>query len=191
MNIRAVVAAAIFAAVPAAHAQWNQEPTSVMGVTLGAPAASIPMCPPLVQSNPDSYKTPSFICTDDIGYSPQTASLKGIPFGFSRGGSVFFTNGAIASVHLLTGQVDYPRLKGMLVERYGPPMKTWTSQVTTTAGAVVSSEESTWSGPNVTILLSERARRADLSRAAFAFNALTAQAGADRAGENKANAGKL
>lgn len=157
-----------------------------MGIELGAPKESIARCPSL--SAALNSKT---ICTAPDPSSNKLESLYGFPFGFNRGGYVSYVDGHIAQIDMIVGHSDFERLKGILIERYGAPTSTSTDSVTAGSGAVLTSEELTWIGKNVSIVLTERQRSVDRSNVAFAYGPLVRASTLNAEKDRRREAGKL
>jgi len=157
--------------------EWTQEPTSVIGIKLGAPLSEsgIPTCPKYVSG---SWTPPKDVCVDEDGYSPDKyRKVEGLPWpDIAMTGSVFLLDGKVQSLYLDLRHDDYQRFKEILISRYGPPTETEASPVTSMGGAVVDAETLSWSGKATTIVLVERAGRIDRSVVSFNDNALLEQA---------------
>ncbi len=171
-----------------AGAQWAQEPTSVMGVQLGGKKEDIPRCP----AGNAALKSTT-VCVEPNAAGPEYGTLWGLPLNFILGGAdVRFVDGRVQLVLVAVRHDEsYRRLKAILIERYGPPHSVEDKSVTTLDGAPMESEESTWLGPNVLILLSERAGRFDRSRVAFSYRPLGQKKLQDDARDAKSDASKL
>jgi hypothetical protein len=118
--------------------------------------------------------------------------------GASRLGDVLFDpniivhEGVVLGVYMTMDRARFfDQMKVIMIERYGPPMKTTNEAVTTSAGARLSSERLEWTGGRVRAELIERSGQIDRSRAVFTD--LTVAAQRDRAvkGAAKEAAGKL
>ena len=132
------------------HAEaWN-EPDSVLGRRWGATLAeiNIPDCKPN-------------LCLTHISLGE--GSSLGASFSFDP-------RGGMDLVWLSVGHDEYPLLRDILVEKYGQPTSVKQVEVKTKAGAAFSSEEASWAGKRVTILLREYDSSLNLSGATITLN---------------------
>lgn len=167
--MKALLAAGLVLVSASALSQWQQEPTSVMGIELGGTQQSIPKCPP-----GNAALLSQTTCVELSSIEPKIGTLWGLPVKFVLGGGdVFFVDQRVAQIAIkVRHSDDYARLRQILIERYGQPHKVESLVVTANSGAVVTSEETSWSGDRVFILLSERSDRIDRSQASFVFRPL-------------------
>ncbi len=141
----------------------------MMGIELGAPKERIERCPA-----GNAALTSAVTCLEE------SSMTWGLPITFHLAGWTSLVDGRVAAVYMTVRRdSDFQRLKSIMVERYGPPHRVSTEEVTTRSGAVVPSEESAWNGSKVNITLSERAGRVDQSRVSFSYKPL-AQAAQER-----------
>ncbi|WP_143129100.1 hypothetical protein [Variovorax sp. PDC80] len=182
------IGVAMSAVALGAGAQWAQEPTSVMGVELGGRREAIPPCP----RGAAAFKSKT-VCLESIAGNPAVGILWGLPLNFTRdGANVNFVDGRVQLITFAVSRdQNYQRLKATLAERYGPAHMVETAHVTANSGAVLSSEESTWGGPNVVIALSERSGSIDRSVVIFGYLPLGEKKRRDDARDAKSNASKL
>lgn len=168
--------------------QWAQEPTSVLGITLGAPSSSIPLCPPPA---PPAYNRHAFLCYEPLSVTKKSAIVSGgIDLSVATSAYVAFVDGSIASVSIVTERANYDRLRSLLVERYGPAHKAIASSVATNYG-VLTSNDLSWSGTKTSIVLRERSERIDRSGAYFSYRPLWDAAQGQEAHDLKREASKL
>ena len=143
---------------------WEKEPTSVIGMTLGAPLpTTIPDCPgdwhaapPLcvyARSNPKANGI--------------LLGLAGLPFpGLNVRGQVVVFEGNVAVIKLYVSHDDYGRLKDVLIGQYGQ------STMTEGGGARPGTEKLIWGGRKSSLAYTESSDQAGLSVAAFFDNTL-------------------
>lgn len=167
--MRGALATLLLSLSASAFGQWPQEPAAVMGITLGGAQDSIPKCP-----SGNAALLSQSTCVELSTIEPTIGTLWGLPLKFILGGGhVSFVDGRVAQISITVRRADdYIRLREILIERYGKPHKAESLVVTANSGAVVSSEETSWTGDNVFILLSERSERIDRSQASFVFRPL-------------------
>ncbi len=155
------------AAPPKVEPKWAQEPSTVLGIELGAPlSGAIPVCQPLggdaevvigyrpsggsstprsmCRVQPDAYSVADVV---QFRYFPLRDLLSSV--------EAYMHQGVVSRVQAELPNYNYPELRAVLIERYGQPTSTETLVVRTNAGAEWSSELLTWSGATVTIQLRE------------------------------------
>ena len=142
-------------------AKWTSEPTSVLGIELGAPILDkIPDCPARKRGSlaaPEQFcKRVGSVVRDDLGF----VDFDSIPMGAILSTITAFTyDGVVGSVHAVSPHRNYAELRAVLVERYGPPSHISMTTVKNTAGAELASELLEWAGVAVSIQLHERFER--------------------------------
>lgn len=154
--------------------RWDREPSSVLGIELGAEVPkNVPECP---SYSAGGYKPPSQLCISghDSPYSDKLRMLEGLPFkDMAIRGTLTIQDGKVLNVTLdMRREEDYPDMAAILIEKYGEPTSKENSEVTSKSGGKFSSESWTWIGKKNSIFLFERSGRIDRSAVVFSNNAL-------------------
>lgn len=146
----AVQMSSAFAAKP-----WPKEPTTFIGVALGAPyQANFPKC--------DIYRPMKSTCVySEIAGHYSLLGAISLDFGYSL--TMDTVDGRVKSFFLTTDHSNYEDLLALLIERYGPPTITSSTKVKNSGGGVFQNRNSAWRGKKVTIEVTERAGRVDRS----------------------------
>lgn len=158
----AMVALALAALSSGSSYAWDREPEAFWGLKLGAPlAAQLPECSRdprhtrlySLQQERRCYKVPE--------YSKRFVELAvNPPLGIGvADAQAWLLDGNIEGVRFKVAHYNWRKLESLLVERFGPPTKVETVQLTTRAGARLSGQDLVWAGANVFIELSEYADR--------------------------------
>jgi hypothetical protein len=176
----------VAARTEAAPLRWEQEPSAVLGVLLGASLESLqlPEC---------SQNRPSALCIAPKDWESQwLRRLYGTPdLGVPYAAWIATYDGKVRSLTLSLRRVEFPKMKAMLIERYGRPTKAEAIGVTTYGGANLDAELLIWAGENTTIVALERAGTIDESSVEFQSNAVEAAKRAAEAAATKNGASKL
>lgn len=189
----AIVAAACGGWSVDAHAQkkssaarWEREPTSVLGLELGAKIDPIdlPSCGGLAIRE-SAY---GFCYTSRSG---EIVTLGGIKVPEFQAGGIIYAGEVVAQLVLYASHDDYASAKAVLVERYGKPTSVRTTKTQTIGGGIFASEVLTWVGQNVTLTLEERFGRIDQSAARFVHRRSMLQQVERAAEQTKRSAGQL
>lgn len=182
-------------AAPASAQIWSQQPTTVLGVELGAKVSSLPLpvCgKPTRGASGDGYAEQ---CIDPPfeGRPDRLRWLRGMPrlgeVGYAA--SLVLHDGQVESLYLVFDQFRFDQMKAILIEKYGAPSRTGTERVTSGAGAVLSSETLAWLGDRVTIDLKERSGKVTDSLVVFSSRDVVNRHAKAASGVTKEAAGKL
>ena len=163
----------------ASHAEeWTKEPTTVFGIELGAPilSASVPDCPR--RDYPTWATQPAQMCirNRDSPYADRILTLEAIPLTeVSFDATIALFEGAVLSISLEFHANSFAKTKAIFIERYGPPTRSSSYELTANSGATATSELLLWIGKTNTITLAERRGRIDRGRAEFENNAVLAR----------------
>lgn len=165
---------------------WAQEPTSVLGLELGAAVDhySLPACkdqPP----DPPKY---GFCVTFA---SNLNAGIGGIAVPAFDSGVIEMQGDIPTSVGLFAAHKNFERVKAVLIERYGRPTRASVSTLQNMAGATFQSQTLEWVGARVSLTLVERAGKVDQTAAVFRYLPAAQKDKAREASEVKSSAGKL
>jgi hypothetical protein len=189
--LAACLCAAACTGAAASQPQWPNEPTAVIGITLGRPLpASLLPCP----TEFDAAPAPSLCVGEPYKAGASTLrDLDRLPFkGLSASGYVTMFHGLVESITLtLDHDLSYSDFKEMLLARYGKPTSESVRQVESVGGGKADSMIMSWNGARVSIIYFERAVQMDHSVAIFQDNGLAAQDAAERAEKQKKAASAL
>ncbi|NIF82789.1 hypothetical protein F3J24_04610 [Comamonas sp. Tr-654] len=181
--VAALVCAPAFAQKAKKTKGWAQEPDTVLGIKLGVPVASLALaeCKSYSSTPPEGAQC---VVKHEYGYRPdKVLNLIGMPdIGVHYATEIMVFDGFAKTLTLNLEHKDYPKIKDILIERYGKPQEQLKSDVTTGAGAVLSSESLMWKGKKMNLIVVERALSAD--KTAVFFTDLAVQA-ADLASRDK------
>jgi hypothetical protein len=191
VKVAAVIALAMLISVPAlaqkkpaAAPRWDREPATVFNVELGAKLdLQIPSCP---QADPAGKYPFCLKYATDGG-----ATMGNLPIEFVNMAMIHMDSGIVSGVSLRSAHSDYGLMRGMLVEKYGPPTVRSVETLQNRMGATFSSELLQWLGRSVTITLKERSIQLDESAAFFSHVGAAAKRVDDQRDRAKSGASKL
>lgn len=150
----AVLAAVVFgggcfaATKSSVSPKWQQEPSAFMGVKLeGNLKYELKQCPA-------GYDLPTELCWKST--SEEFYEVWGLPkVGIDNlRMSVKVVDSNIQYIRLTTYDDQFPKLRDLLVQKYGNPSSTRKEIVKTAAGATFDNEKLYWQGVNITMVLS-------------------------------------
>lgn len=150
----AVLAAVVFgsscfaATKSSVSPKWQQEPSAFMGVKLeGNLKYELKQCPA-------GYDLPAELCWKST--SEEFYEVWGLPkVGIDNlRMSVKVVDSNIQYMRLTTYDDQFPKLRDLLVQKYGNPSSTRKEIVKTAAGATFDNEKLYWQGVNITMVLS-------------------------------------
>lgn len=173
----------------AAAQQWAKEPTTVMGVTMGAPLAEsgVPECEKSGGGYAPYGSGP--FCYRIDKYSPDYLELSNTPI--MAAGSATLSAGRVAMITLRVSRDRFEEMLVLLNERYGKPTSTATEQVKTRAGAQFNSRDVNWRGRTVSILATEMCGKITESCVLFSHDALLKEKSETRNEAVRKDASKL
>jgi len=150
--------------------KWDREPEAVFGIKLGGLVSelSLPLCPP--KNRAGFYDTePANLCIFNSPYLPEKgADLYGTPeLTVPYRASLGYYKGVVSAIYLRLHQSNFEKLKAILMERYGPPTKVEVLEVTSGAGAKLTSQQIEWKGVKTNIMAIERVDTITQSYVAF------------------------
>lgn len=128
--------------------KWQQEPSAFMGVKLeGNLKYDLKQCPA-------GYDLPTELCWKST--SEEFYEVWGLPeVGIDNlRMSVKVVDSNIQYMRLTTYDDQFPKLRDLLVQKYGNPSSARKEIVKTTAGATFDNEKLYWQGVNITMVLS-------------------------------------
>lgn len=176
----------------AASAQsWKQEPDSVLGIALGQQLSNdaIKSCGGVqVQQDADTIQA---CATQKPQFGDGPILIGGIPVEAFKYGAVVREGGAVSQIELMGSNDRYEEAKQILVERYGKPTKAAKTTVQNKAGASFWSEQLTWRGKKVSLVLDQRAGTVGEFAAVFTHLPTAAKTGSAAEGKAKRDAQKL
>jgi hypothetical protein len=117
--------------------------------------------------------------------------IAGFPIDEFEGGSLIRSDGVVEGLLIKAKQRNYPAIKRILIERYGPPTKQSVGRVQNLAGASFTAETAMWVGRRLTLTLEERAGNVDDTVVFFNSNAALLRAASERDKKTKQGASKL
>lgn len=182
--------------VPQASAPktWYLEPETVFGIKLGGLVTelALPTCPPVNRAGFHDIKQVD-LCVLPSTYSPdKRADLFGTPeLAIQYKASLSYYNGLISALSLDFAQPDFEKMKSILIERYGDPTKIDVVEVTTRAGAKLTSQQIQWTGKKTIIVAIERLGTIDQSCVSFSDLGVTEKKLADQSLGKKSDAAKF
>ncbi|CAN7189125.1 hypothetical protein [Acidovorax sp. LjRoot117] len=174
------------------HAQdWKQEPDTVLGIALGQPLDNdaIKSCGG-VQAQ-DEQPAISVCALDKPRFGDGPILLSGIPIAAFKTGAVMREGGVVSQIELAGSNDRFDEAKQILAERYGKPTKVGKSTVQNRAGASFQSEQLTWRGKKVLLVLDQRAGNVTDFVATFTHLDTAAKTGAATDGKVKREASRL
>lgn len=189
MTIKTAGVAMLCAANFVAHAQWEKEPSMVMGVRLGVPLAKsgIEECPKL--KGLDHIMS---LCYEKNPYSNEMVSLRGTPdLGFFYSASLRVRDGDVSALSMNFHHDSFDDAVSMFTERYGRPQKIDPGTVTTIGGAVLRSQLLLWKGKEMNLTVLERVNDIDSSAAMFSDANMDKMRQLEESEKHKAAASKL
>ncbi|GDY37725.1 hypothetical protein [Acidovorax sp. NB1] len=176
----------------AASAQaWKQEPDSVLGIALGQPLSNdaIKSCGGVqVQQDADPIQA---CATKKPQFGDGAILLGGIPIEAFTYGAVVREIGVVSQIGLMGPNDRYEEVKRILVERYGKPAKIGKITVQNKLGASFDSEQLSWRGKTVSLVLDQRAGTVEEFAAVFTHLPTAAKAGGATDTKAKRDAQKL
>lgn len=185
--ISLAIAAGAYAADKPGATTWDREPDAVMGIALGKPVSSVPMC---ADSNPIPDRPA--VCISPGAHAADYFPLLGLPFrDIAIDGSISTVDDNVRAVTLFFRARDFDKFSSILVERYGKQTSSETNNVISNAGARLPARTTRWEGRHMTILCAERVGEIDQSVCSMSDNALTAEFARRREEKSKADASKL
>ncbi len=190
--MKVLLIAAALALPLAVHAQtWKQEPDAVLGIALGQPLENdaIKSCGG-VQAQ-EEKATISACALDKPRFGDGPILLSGIPIAAFKVGAVVREGGVVSQIELGGSNDLYDEAKQILTERYGKPTKSAKTTVQNKAGASFPSEQLTWRGKKVLLVLDQRAGNVGDFAAVFTHLSTAAKSGAKADGKAKSSAAKL
>lgn len=144
-----------------ASPQWRLEPVAVLGVKLGVPIqeSEIPRCSS-VDAKADE---PCLEKQGGLAEAPARYGVMRHPFLYAEFTAIVDDTGVVSQVMVLLNQSKFSEFSSVLVERYGAPATSTTTQWQNRAGGRFPSRELTWGGKKVRILAMERGHTVDRS----------------------------
>lgn len=135
-------------------AAWPKEPDSVFGIKLGQPLNDdlIPYC---IDDEPPKPGQLS-LCSEDPRDGRGISEISRLPIPEFGNGLISRHQGVVSSIAFYGSNDNYQRIKDVLVERYGRPASAKLDSVQNKAGASFRSEELTWRGARVSLVLEQR-----------------------------------
>lgn len=178
-------------AAPGPIQVWEQEPTSIFGIELGAfrPGEHrIPNCPQRVAGDP----LPRSMCIRDRRRDAETLSIEAVPLKeIAYSATMHLVDESVQLIDITFDARRYARMKAILSERYAPPHQCSISEARSMGGAVVPAEMCIWMGKKVLITLAQRRDQIDESNVTFEDLALSAKKAKLIEAEIKESASKL
>lgn len=186
-----LVAVALICHLSAQAQTWRQEPDAVLGIALGQPLANdaIKPCGGVQVQEEAGQIAACASHTPRFGDGP--ILLGGIPIAAFKAGAVVREGGVVSIVELGGSNDRYDEAKQVLTERYGKPTKVGKTTVQNRAGASFQSEQLTWRGKRVLLVLDQRAGNVGDFVATFMHLETAAKTGAATEGKAKREAQKL
>lgn len=186
-----LVAAALALPLVAQAQAWKQEPDAVLGIALGQPLDNdaIKSCGG-VQAQ-DEKPAISACALDKPRFGDGPILLSGIPIAAFKAGAVVREGGVVSQIELGGSNDRFDEVKQILTERYGKPTKVGKVTVQNRAGASFQSEQLTWRGKKVLLVLDQRAGNVSDFVATFTHLETAAKTGAAIEGKTKREAQKL
>lgn len=185
------IAAALVLPLAAQAQAWKQEPDSVLGIALGQQLSNdaIKSCGGVqVQQDADPIQA---CATQKPQFGDGPILIGGIPVEAFKYGAVVREGGAMSQIELMGSNDRYEEAKQILVERYGKPTKVAKTTVQNKAGANFGSEQLTWRGKKVSLVLDQRAGTVGEFAAVFTHLPTAAKMGSAAEGKAKRDAQKL
>ncbi|GEM_PF-2970908 len=135
-------------------ATWPKEPDSVFGIKLGQPLNDdlIPYC---IDDDPPKPGQLT-LCSEDPRDGRGVSEITRLPIPEFGKGLISRHQGAVSSVFFHGSNDNYQHIKDVLLERYGKPTSSKLDNVQNKAGASFKSEELTWRGSRVSLMLEQR-----------------------------------
>lgn len=168
-----VLVITLSAAAAVAHAQpakkpprWSQEPTTVMGITLGAELAesSIADCGPSFISAPAGKMS---FCVKSQTSDGSVTDIRSLPTPPFHRGLILREGETVSTVAIFAPTTEYISARAVLIEKYGIPTQRTTTTWKNLAGASLESERLVWTGAHVELTLNERGNKGTESEAVF------------------------
>ena len=161
---KALVFAAFFAAFSASSQShgaggWPKEPDAVFGIKLGQ-ALNDDIVPYCIDDEPPK-PTQLSLCSEDPRDGRGISEITRLPIPEFGNGFISRHQGLVSSIVFYGSNDNYQHIKDVLVERYGRPTSAKTNTVQNKAGASFKSEELSWRGARVSLVLEQRAGRVD------------------------------
>lgn len=191
-----ILTGAVFVAHAAPPKAWKEEPTAFLGIGLDTNFPGGMQECPTRGAGGLRYVDPfdgARMATTCVGPAFQNMyQIYGSPklgFGYELNA---FTYDGKAGLFLLTSNVaNYAAMKELLIARYGAPSKKQSLSVTTKGGGKFTSEQLTWSGKKVSIVLDQLS--SDINTSSISVKSTSyAESQQKQAGDKaRANASKL
>jgi hypothetical protein len=164
-SIAGLVIALVCLTANARDEGWKKEPDTVLGATLGARLDYAQ----LTQCSQGKRDTRYVFCSLAVSGWGKTIPLGGFPLSEIKNGLATLDDDEnLVELSMWSSRSDFSALRSAMIERYGPPtgreLATWKNKLS----AAFPSEELTWVGKKVIIILMERGASADESSLAFA-----------------------
>lgn len=185
------IAAALVLPIAAQAQSWKQEPESVLGIALGKPLANeaIPSCGGVqTQEEPGPVQA---CATQKPQFGDGPIMLGGIPIEAFTSGAVVREIGVVSQIGLMGSNDRYEEVKQILVERYGKPTKVGKLTLQNKVGASFTSEQLSWRGKTVSLVLDQRAGTVGEFAAVFTHLPTAAKTGGAAESKAKRDAQKL
>ena len=190
--MRLLLIATVLALPIAASAQnWKQEPESVLGIVLGQPLTNEAIKPCGGVQAQEEAPSIAACASNTPRFGDGPILLGGIPIAVFKIGAVVREGGAVSQIELAGSNDRFDEAKQILVERYGKPTKASKTTVQNRAGASFPSEQLTWRGKKVLLVLDQRAGNVGDFVATFTHLQTAAKAGAANDSKSKREAQKL
>lgn len=165
--------------------KWLQEPTAFLGINIaGNLKHDLKQCPP-------GYELPTEICYKLI--SDGIYQVWGLPnIGIDNPRvAVQVKDSSIQYISLKTYEDQFPKLKSLLIQKYGKPTNSKSEVVKTKVGASFNNEKLYWQGANVVMVLSRYSNDIETSSLTIMNETATEKALIDRDKSLKEAASKL
>ena len=181
---------------------WSKEPSTVLGVKIGAALADqeIPPCPKISVRSPtsrtnemvydDNHKE---LCwKDSLGYWGLWGLENTPSLGFGYVANMRLDDGGlvVSGLTIRTPIENYGKLKALLIERYGRPTEIGRQRYSNGFGAITSGEILVWRGRDIRLQV-EEVGNDQHSQAWFSSQTLAARKAQQDAQSAKAKAGNL